>query len=62
MIYYPIPLYKQEAFSKYVDDSYHLKNTEELSMNVLSLPIHSEIENSSQDFIIEKVLNFFKWK
>ncbi len=60
MIYYPIPLYKQEAFSKYVDDGYYLKNTEELSMNVLSLPIHSEIENSSQDFIIEKVLNFFK--
>ena len=31
MIYYPIPLYKQEAFSKYVDDGYYLKNTEELS-------------------------------
>jgi len=60
MIYYPIPLYKQEAFSKYVDDSYHLKNTEELSMNVLSLPIHSEIENSHQDYIIDEVINFFK--
>ena len=60
MIYYPIPLYKQEAFSKYVDDGYYLKNTEELSENVLSLPIHSEIENSHQDYIIEKVLNFFK--
>ena len=60
MIYYPIPLYKQEAFSKYVDNSYHLKNTEELSMNVLSLPIHSEIENSHQDYIIDEVINFFK--
>ena len=60
MIYYPIPLYKQEAFSCYVDSNYYLKNTEELSENVLSLPIHTEIENSSQDFIIEKVLNFFK--
>ena len=60
MIYYPIPLYKQEAFSNYVDDGYYLKNTEELSKNVLSLPIHTEIENSHQDFIIEKVLNFFK--
>tara|TARA_B100001996_G_scaffold183295_1_gene140101 strand:- start:293 stop:1426 length:1134 start_codon:yes stop_codon:yes gene_type:complete len=60
MIYYPIPLYKQEAFSKYVDDGYHLKNTEELSMNVLSLPIHSEIENSHQDYIIDEVINFFK--
>ena len=60
MIYYPIPLYKQEAFSSYVDSNYYLKNTEELSKNVISLPIHTEIENSSQDFIIEKVLNFFK--
>ncbi len=60
MIYYPIPLYKQEAFSKYVDSNYYLNNTEELSMNVLSLPIHTEIENSHQDYIINEVLNFFK--
>ena len=60
MIYYPVPLYKQEAFSKYVDDGYCLKNTEELSQNVLSLPIHTEIENSHQDYIIDKVINFFK--
>jgi hypothetical protein len=26
------------------------------------LPIHSEIENSSQKDIIDNVLNFFKWK
>ena len=57
MIYYPIPLYKQEAFSKYVDDGYYLKNTEELAENVLSLPIHSEIENSNQgsfDILLKK--------
>ena len=60
MIYYPIPLYKQEAFSKYVDDDYYLKNTEMLSENVLSFPIHTEIENSHQEYIINQVLNFFK--
>ena len=60
MIYYPVPLYKQEAFKEYVPNNYYLENTEELSKNVISLPIHTEIENSSQDFIIEKVLNFFK--
>ena len=59
-IYYPIPLYKQEAFSKYIKKDYYLKNTEKLCQIILSLPIHTEIENSSQDFIIEKVLNFFK--
>ena len=60
MIYYPIPLYKQEAFSIYVDEGYYLKNTEDLSRIVLSLPIHTELENSHQDYIIDEVINFFK--
>jgi len=59
MIYYPVPLYKQEAFSKYVDDGFYIKNVEELCTTVFSLPIHTEIENSSQDFIIQKVNKFF---
>ena len=60
MIYYPIPLYKQEAFSKFVEQGFELTNTEELSKSVISLPIHTELENSNQDYIIEKVLNFFR--
>jgi len=60
VIYYPIPMHKQEAFSKYINKDHFLMNTEKLCQNILSLPIHSEIENSSQDFIIEKVINFFK--
>ena len=59
MIYYPVPLYKQEAFSNYVMDGFNIKNVEELCNTVFSLPIHSEIENSSQDFIIQKVNDFF---
>lgn len=59
MIYYPVPLYKQEAFSNYVVDGFNIKNVEELCNTVFSLPIHSEIENSSQDFIIQKVKDFF---
>ena len=60
MIYYPIPLYKQEAFRKYVKKDFKLENTEYLAENVISLPIHTEIENSNQDYIIEKVISFFK--
>jgi dTDP-4-amino-4,6-dideoxygalactose transaminase len=59
MIYYPIPLYKQEAFKKYVSDDFQLNITEELSKNVISLPIHTELESSNQDYIIENLLNFF---
>ncbi len=60
MIYYPIPLYRQKAFKNYVKSNFFLKNTEYLAKNVLSLPIHTEIETSNQEMIIEKVLNFFK--
>ena len=37
-----------------------LNNTEELATSCLCLPIHTEIENSSQKYIIDNVLNFFK--
>ena len=59
MIYYPIPLYKQEAFSSYVSSDFRIDNVEQLCKSVFSLPIHTEIENSSQDFIIQKVKDFF---
>ena len=59
MIYYPIPIHMQKAFYK-KDINYELNNTDLLTSSVLSLPIHSEVENSNQDYIIEKLLNFFK--
>ena len=56
MIYYPIPIHKQKAYQ----NNQILKNTDLLSKQVISLPIHTELENSNQDFIIENILNFFK--
>ena len=56
MIYYPIPIHKQRPYK----NNQSLINTDILSDEVISLPIHTEIENSNQDYIIEKVLNFFK--
>lgn len=58
MIYYPVPLYKQEAFKKYFDGK-DLKVTEQLCQEVLSLPIHTEMKTDVQDYIIEQVINFF---
>ena len=57
-VYYPIPVHRQKAFGNYSNIS--LINTDELATSCLSLPIHSEIENSSQKDIIDNVLNFFK--
>ena len=60
MIYYPVPLYRQEAFSRYVDSNFEIPNIERLCKSVFSLPIHTEIDSSNQDYIIEEVQNFFR--
>ena len=62
MIYYPVPLYKQKAFSKYVKSNFKYENIENLCNSVFSLPIHSEIENSYQSKVIDGVLSFFNKK
>ena len=59
MIYYPVPLYKQEVFNNYVNSDFEIANVEQLCNTVFSLPIHTEVENSNQDFIIQKVKEFF---
>jgi dTDP-4-amino-4,6-dideoxygalactose transaminase len=59
MIYYPIPLYKQKAFYKYVEEGFMLTNTESLSDQVISLPIHTEMTEQQQAIIIEKIAAFF---
>ncbi len=56
MIYYPIPIHKQKPYS----NNQILENTEILTNEVVSLPIHTELENSNQDYIIEKVVKFFR--
>jgi dTDP-4-amino-4,6-dideoxygalactose transaminase len=59
MVYYPIPLYKQEAFKKFYGGK-ELPVTEELCQTVLSLPIHTEMDTETQTYIISKVQEFFK--
>jgi dTDP-4-amino-4,6-dideoxygalactose transaminase len=58
MIYYPLPLYKQEAFSKFVPAGFSLPNTENLCKSVLSLPIHTEMKEEEQRYICETILEF----
>ena len=56
MIYYPIPIHKQKAYR----NNQVLENTDILSDEVISLPIHTELENSNQDFIIDNLIKYFK--
>ena len=59
MIYYPLPLYHQEAFRPYVSADFYLPATDILCQEVLSLPIHTEFNQESSDYVIEIIKNFF---
>jgi len=57
-IYYPLPLYKQEAFKKYFSGN-ELPFSERLCQSVLSLPIHTEMSKETLEYIVEGVITFF---
>ena len=56
MIYYPIPLHKQKAFSKFSSGSF--PNTEILESNVLSLPIYPELNDKTIFYIVETIKSY----
>jgi dTDP-4-amino-4,6-dideoxygalactose transaminase len=60
MIYYPLPLYKQEAFRNYVTEDFELAVTKQLCESVISLPIHTEIDLEKIEYICENVKLFFQ--
>jgi dTDP-4-amino-4,6-dideoxygalactose transaminase len=58
-IYYPVPLYEQEAFSHLAGAVSFLPVTDMLCKEVISLPMHTELTEEIQDIIIDAVKNFF---
>lgn len=59
IIYYPLPLYEQEAFRK--DSNVHfLPITDKLCKSVISLPIHTEMSEEQIAYIVNSVAQFFK--
>lgn len=54
MIYYPVPLYNQAAFAHYWKGG-TLPVTEHLCKTVISLPMHTELDDQTQQYIIEQV-------
>ena len=59
MIYYPLPLYKQKAYKNYVPNGFELPNTEQLCTEVLSIPMHTELDQVTQDYIINNIKSLF---
>ncbi|MBO6118590.1 MAG: DegT/DnrJ/EryC1/StrS family aminotransferase [Bacteroidales bacterium] len=60
MIYYPVPLHRQEAFKTIARAHTSLEISEQLSREVLSLPMHTELTQQQQDYIISAIKEFFK--
>jgi dTDP-4-amino-4,6-dideoxygalactose transaminase len=60
MVYYPVPLNKQEAFRQFVDENLEMPVTEMLCDSVLSLPIHTEMNDELLRFISNSVKSFFE--
>jgi dTDP-4-amino-4,6-dideoxygalactose transaminase len=58
MIYYPVPSHRQKAFEFFGGDTFQLPITDWLTERVISLPMHTELTEDVQDFIISEVLAF----
>jgi UDP-2-acetamido-2-deoxy-ribo-hexuluronate aminotransferase len=59
MIYYPVPLHKQKAFDGIMIKNGDLANTEYLSDHVISLPMHTELDNEQLDYICNTIIEYF---
>lgn len=60
MIYYPLPLQRQEAFKGITRQAEDLKIAERLAASVLSLPMHTELTHEQQDAVITAIRSFYK--
>ena len=57
-VYYPIPLHKQKAYQdvRYNEDDFSVTN--QLVKEVISLPMHTELDDEQISFITSKVLEY----
>ena len=60
MTYYPLPLHLQPAFKFLGYQKGDFPEAEKAAEEVLSLPIFPEIKKREQDYIIQKIQEFFK--
>lgn len=58
MVYYPRPLQRQQAFRGIVRYGDNLDISEQLSNEVLSIPMHTELTEETQQYIIDKIKEY----
>ena len=62
MIYYTVPAHRQKMFEAYGSGNINLPVTDWLTERVISLPIHTELEDAQLQYIADHVLKFIKSK
>lgn len=60
MIYYPVPAHRQKMFSFLNLPAVDLPVTDWLTQRVISLPIHTELDQEQLNYIVHHVNNFVK--
>jgi dTDP-4-amino-4,6-dideoxygalactose transaminase len=58
MIYYPVPAHRQKMFDAFGGSDFQLPVTDWLTERVISLPIHTELDEEQQSFIVNAVNDF----
>jgi dTDP-4-amino-4,6-dideoxygalactose transaminase len=58
MIYYPLPMHRQEAFSAFAFYEKDYPVTENLCNTVVSIPVHTEMDDEQIDYIIARIKAF----
>lgn len=62
MVYYPVPLHHQKAYSHYTSSDSSLLISEQLSQQVVSLPIHTEQDQAELSYITDSIKDFLRSK
>ncbi|RST74186.1 DegT/DnrJ/EryC1/StrS family aminotransferase [Siminovitchia acidinfaciens] len=60
MIYYPCPLHMQPVFKDLGYTEGDLPESEKAAREAISLPMYPELKQEDQDYIIEKIIKFYK--
>ena len=58
MIYYPVPAHRQQMFASSGGGNYHLETTDWLTERVISLPMHTELDEEQLHTISAAVLGY----
>ena len=58
MIYYPVPAHRQKMFEPFGGSGYKLETTDWLTERVISLPMHTELDEEQLAYITGKILDY----